>query len=207
VNVAIVEYGAGNVASVKRAIEFLGATARLARVPDDLADADLAIVPGVGHFQLPAERLDEGWRQAIRGHSDQRRPLLGICLGMQWLFEGSDEAPTSDGLGLIAGRCTRLPEHVKVPHVGWNTLEDRTTESRLLAGLPPETSMYFCHTFAAPLGPSVVATTSHGHRFAAAVERDLVFGVQFHPEKSGDAGLAVLANVLSVARTESNDAR
>jgi len=207
VNVAIVDYGAGNVASVKRAVEVLGATACLARKPEELVAADLTIVPGVGHFRLPADRLDDGWRTAIRAHLERGRPLLGICLGMQWLFEASDEAPDSAGLGLIAGRCTRLPGHVKVPHVGWNTLDDRPAGSRLLAGLSPAASMYFCHTYAAPLGPTVVATTSHGHPFAAAVERGLVFGVQFHPEKSGDAGLKVLANVLSARRNESNDAR
>jgi glutamine amidotransferase len=207
VNVAIVDYGAGNVASVKRAIEVLGATASLARQPEELEAVDLVIVPGVGHFQLPAGRLDDGWRQAIHAHLKRRQPVLGICLGMQWLFEASDEAPGSTGLGLIAGRCTRLPEHVKVPHVGWNTLEDRTAGSRLLAGLSSTASVYFCHTYAAPLGPAVVATTSHGHRFAAAVERDSVFGVQFHPEKSGEAGLKILANVLSAARTGATDAR
>ncbi len=205
-NVAIVDYGAGNVASVKRAVEVLGATATLARTPQELTAVDLTIVPGVGHFRLPAERLDDSWRLAIRAHVERGRPLLGICLGMQWLFDASDEAPDSAGLGLIAGRCTRLPEHVKVPHVGWNTLDDRPAESRLLAGLSPAASMYFCHTYAAPLGPDVVATTSHGHPFAAAVERGLVFGVQFHPEKSGEAGLRVLANVLSATRNESPDA-
>ena len=206
-NVAIVDYGAGNVASVKRAVEVLGATAWLAHMPEELVSADLTIVPGVGHFQLPADRLNDGWRQALRAHLKRRRPLLGICLGMQWLFDASDEAPDSAGLGLIAGRCSRLPGHVKVPHVGWNTLEDRPAGSRLLAGLSPAASMYFCHTYAAPLGPDVVATTSHGYRFAAALERGLVFGVQFHPEKSGTAGLKVLANVLAAVRTESNDAR
>jgi glutamine amidotransferase len=118
---------------------------------------------------------------------------------MQWLFDGSEEDPEVPGLGLIAGRCTKLAGPVKVPHVGWNRL-DAPRRSRLLAGLPGGAQVYFTHSFAAPVTPECVAVTTHAVPFASAVERGLVFGVQFHPEKSGDAGLRILGNFLDAVK-------
>jgi imidazole glycerol-phosphate synthase subunit HisH len=125
--------------------------------------------------------------------------VLGICLGMQWLFEGSDEAPGIRGLGVFGGTCFRLPSNgeLKVPHVGWNRLRIERA-GRLLDGLDDGTYAYFTHSFAAPLVEGTAATAAHGAAFAAAVERDTVFGVQFHPEKSGDAGLRILRNFVEV---------
>ena len=117
---------------------------------------------------------------------------------MQWLFEGSDEAPDLPGFGLLAGRCFRLPDIVKVPHVGWNTLDGAQHSPRLLRDLPPGAMAYFTHSFAAPIGDAMAAVTTHGTSFAAAIERGRVFGTQFHPEKSGATGLRVLANFMAV---------
>jgi glutamine amidotransferase len=127
-------------------------------------------------------------------------PLLGICLGLQWLFDGSEEAPGIPGLGLMTGRCFRLTGAVKVPHVGWNTLDRTGRPSRLLDGVPASASAYFTHSFAAPVGDDAVATTTHGTPFASVVERGRTFGVQFHPEKSGTTGLRILANFLAIVR-------
>ena len=130
-------------------------------------------------------------------------PLFGICVGMQWLFEGSDEAPGVDGLGVMKGRIARLDgnaeQRLKVPHVGWNAL-DFTRQARLLDGLDSGAQVYFTHSYAAPVTAECVAATTHANTFAAAVERGNVFGVQFHPEKSGDAGLQILRNFLEIAR-------
>ena len=141
------------------------------------------------------------WRQAIGSAVESGTPLLGICVGMQWLFEGSEEAPDVPGLGVLPGRCRLLQgdadRRLKIPHVGWNALELPRT-SRLLAGLASGAYVYFTHSFAAPVTPDCVASTTHTDSFAAAVERDSVFGVQFHPEKSGDAGLQILRNYLEL---------
>jgi imidazole glycerol-phosphate synthase subunit HisH len=122
--------------------------------------------------------------------------LFGICLGLQWLFESSTEAPDVPGLGLMRGQCERLPSIVKVPHVGWNSLAP-TRPSRLLDGIPDEAQVYFTHSYAAPITDDCIAATMHGRSFAAAVERDRICGVQFHPEKSGDVGLQVIRNFLT----------
>jgi imidazole glycerol-phosphate synthase subunit HisH len=154
-------------------------------------------VPGVGHFEATAA-LEGEWRTAIGAAVAAGRPLLGICLGMQWLFEGSEEAPDLAGLGIFEGRCTRLLPNdaaLKVPHVGWNALE-ATGRSPLLSGLETGAQMYFTHSYAAPVTRDCVARACHDVAFAAAVARDRVWGVQFHPEKSGAAGLRVLRNFL-----------
>jgi glutamine amidotransferase len=164
--------------------------------PQDLDRASGIIVPGVGNFGATAA-LENGWRKAIMIRLRAGVPLFGICLGMQWLFEGSDEAPGVSGLGVLGGRCKKLSGRVKVPHVGWNDL-DMPKPSRLLCGVPGGAQVYFTHSFAAPVTAECVAVTTHAVPFAAAVERDLVFGVQFHPEKSSDAGLRILRNFLDV---------
>jgi glutamine amidotransferase len=198
-SIALIDYGAGNLTSVVKGLRAVGADVRIVAALDDLSDAHAVVVPGVGHFSATASLTLE-WRRAIRQAIDRGTPLLGICLGLQWLFEGSDEAPGQPGLGFLPGRCFRLSGNVKVPHVGWNTLEFSLPSSRLLDGVSGGASAYFTHSYAAPLGPATAAATTHGLPFAAAIERDRVFGVQFHPEKSGATGLRILGNFMTVVR-------
>jgi imidazole glycerol-phosphate synthase subunit HisH len=201
--IALIDYGAGNLTSVKKALTSLWAGFTVPAAPHDVDTAAGLIVPGVGHFAA-TRALDASWRDAISSAVRTGRPLLGICLGMQWLYEGSEEEPELPGLGALAGQCRLLSgnqaERLKIPHVGWNALETPKS-SRLLAGLRSGTYVYFTHSFAAPVTDDCVAATTHAERFAAAVERDNVFGVQFHPEKSGDAGLQILRNFLECCRT------
>ncbi len=259
--IALIDYGAGNLTSVKKALAAVGADVVVPRDPSELAQAAAVIVPGVGHFQATAA-LDERWREAILASVAAGRPLLGICLGMQWLFDGSAEAPDIPGLGILSGRCEllgrgaladrpggfrtmvgpdlergpqvslltrgdpctppslkpgpRLPAFragvrarssltgppasgpqspLKVPHVGWNSLHV-IRSSALLEGIDDGAQVYFTHSYAAPITADCVASTIHGDQFAAVVERECIFGVQFHPEKSGDVGLRILKNFL-----------
>jgi imidazole glycerol-phosphate synthase subunit HisH len=198
--IALIDYGAGNLTSVRKGFHAAGADLMTPTEPGDLDRASGIVVPGVGNFGATAA-LAGGWMNAIRAAAERGVPLLGICLGMQWLFEGSDEAPDVPGLGLIAGHCTRLPQTggLKVPHVGWNSLH-RPRDSRLLGGIAEATQVYFTHSFAAPVTSEAAATCEHGTAFAAAVERDHVFGVQFHPEKSSEAGIRILRNFVAAAR-------
>jgi glutamine amidotransferase len=196
VSLALIDYGAGNLTSVVKGFTAAGAEVRVATSPDDLAGASGLVIPGVGHFDA-TRALDEPWRRAVRDRLEAGVPLLGICLGMQWLFEGSDEAPDVPGLGVFRGRCFRLPDLLKVPHVGWNTLEIQDPASRLLHDVPAGAMAYFTHSYAAP-GAGAAAVTTHGVPFASAVERGRVFGTQFHPEKSGSAGLRMLANFVGI---------
>jgi imidazole glycerol-phosphate synthase subunit HisH len=198
--IALIDYGAGNLTSVRKGFAAAGADLLTPNDPADLARADGIVVPGVGNFAATAA-LEGAWTSAIRNAVNAGMPLLGICLGMQWLFEGSDEAPGVSGLGVIAGTCTRLPrkDALKVPHVGWNSLH-APRPSQLLAGVDEGTQVYFTHSYAAPVTPESAATCEHGARFAAAVERDHIFGVQFHPEKSSDAGIRILRNFVAAAR-------
>ena len=192
--IALVDYGAGNLTSVRKGFAAVGAGLVTPASPSDLSGVGAIVVPGVGHFQATSP-LGGEWRAAILDAVRQGTPLLGICLGLQWLFESSTEADEVPGLGLMAGRCERLPPVVKVPHVGWNSL-DFTRDSRLLANIADGAEVYFTHAYAAPITADCIAATTHGRPFAAAVERDNVSGVQFHPEKSGDVGLTVLRNFL-----------
>ena len=198
-NVAILDYGAGNVTSVTKALRHLGAAPRIATNPHALAGADGIVVPGVGHFARTTA-IDVAMRRALRRAVEAGTPLLGICLGLHWLFEGSTEAPDAAGLGIFQGRCSALhgSPGIKVPHVGWNEIEVTANGSRLLNGLDNRTYAYFCHSYAAECGDRTAGVTSHGGAFSAVVERDAVFGVQFHPEKSGAVGLQVLWNFLRV---------
>lgn len=208
--IALIDYGAGNLTSVRKALSALGAEYATPAAPAELAQARGIIVPGVGHFAA-TRALDERWRNSILAQTRRGVPLFGICLGMQWLFEGSDEAPDLPGLALIGGRCSKLPDRsshgghngkVKVPHVGWNSLHAPALSvvegSQLLAGVVDGAQVYFTHSYAAPVTSECVAVTTHASPFAAAVERDVVFGVQFHPEKSGEIGLRILRNFLNV---------
>jgi imidazole glycerol-phosphate synthase subunit HisH len=190
--IAIVDYGAGNLASVMKGLRAAGAEPRVARGPRDLAGTIGIVIPGVGHFDA-TRSLDAAWRGAIRSLLDRDVPLLGICLGMQWLFEGSDEAADVPGLGLLPGRVFRLTGPVKVPHVGWNGVST-IGPSPLLAGVPDGAETYFTHTYAAPLTAAAVARTDHGVPFASIVDDGRAAGMQFHPEKSGRVGIRLLAN-------------
>jgi imidazole glycerol-phosphate synthase subunit HisH len=198
--IALVDYGAGNLTSVRKALTALGADFIVPATPEECRRARGLIVPGVGNFGATA-RLDGPWRDAISGAAAAGLPLFGICVGMQWLFEGSDEAPAAAGLGTIAGRIARLSgdadHRLKVPHVGWNSLDFRGP-ARLLQGLTSGAQVYFTHSYAAPVTVECVASTTHANTFSSVVERDNIFGVQFHPEKSGDAGLTILRNFLEV---------
>ena len=198
--IALIDYGAGNLTSVRKALSALGAEYAIPASPSELARASGVIVPGVGHITATAA-LDGAWRDAIAASVERRVPLFGLCLGMQWLFEASDEDPDVRGLGAIRGRITRLrgdrERRIKVPHVGWNALDFTERPSRLLRGLTSGAQVYFTHSYAAPVTPEAVALTTHGDEtFASVVERDNVFGVQFHPEKSGDPGLQIVRNFL-----------
>jgi imidazole glycerol-phosphate synthase subunit HisH len=197
VRIALIDYGAGNLTSVVKGLEAVGAEVELVSHVDRVASARALVVPGVGHFSA-TKSLDGEWRDAIKDAMARGIPLLGICLGLQWLFDGSAEAPEVPGLGFIAGDCFRIEGAVKVPHVGWNTLQRTDRPSRLLEGIASGASAYFTHSYAAPCVDETVAVTTHAVPFSAAVERDRVFAVQFHPEKSGPTGLRMLANFLRV---------
>jgi len=191
--IAIVDYGAGNVTSVKRALEHIGRECSVTADSAALERAERIIVPGVGHFRATEAFASTGLGAALEREIAQGTPVLGICLGMQWLFESSDEAPELSGLAVFRGRCQAFPVTVKSPHVGWDQLEIGGT-SRLLAGLSSGVFVYFTHGYAAPLVKETVARCSYGAPHTAALERGNLFAVQFHPEKSGDAGLAILEN-------------
>lgn len=195
-NIALIDYRAGNLTSVRKGFAAIGETLFTPSAPGDLDDADAIVLPGVGHFGATAA-LTEDWRAAIGDNVGDGTPLLGICLGLQWLFEGSEESPELAGFGALPGRCFRLPPPVKVPHVGWNSL-GLVGQPSLLNGIEDGTQVYFTHSYAAPITNDTVASTTHGTAFAAAVQRGRICGVQFHPEKSGEAGLQVLRNFVAL---------
>lgn len=215
--IALIDYKAGNLTSVKKALATIGADVFVPATPGELADAQGIIVPGVGHFGA-TRALDAAWTAAILGRVGEGRPLFGICLGMQWLFEGSDEAPDAPGLGLLAGRCYKLGQvrlkadatmtsgvrlqpdpPIKIPHVGWNSLT-LTREASIVEGVPQGSQVYFTHSYVAPVTDDTVAVAEHGEPFAAIVQHGQIAGVQFHPEKSGDVGLRILRNFLDLVR-------
>jgi glutamine amidotransferase len=198
--IALIDYGAGNLTSVRKGFAAAGAELFTPANPAELGKARGIVVPGVGNFAATAA-LEGSWTDAIRESIGRGVPLLGICLGLQWLFEGSEEAPEVKGLGAIAGRCARLPqtEGLKVPHVGWNSLHV-PRPSRLLHGVDENTQVYFTHSYAAPVTTEAAATCEHGATFAAAVETAGIFGVQFHPEKSSDAGIRIVRNFVAATR-------
>jgi glutamine amidotransferase len=194
--IAVLDYGAGNLTSVLKGLRAAGADVVVVQDASSLAAANAIVVPGVGHFGATGG-IDVAARNAIRDALGRGRPLLGICLGMQYLFEGSTEAPDARGLGLFPGHCGLLPPTEKVPHVGWNDLRF-VRSSRLLENVPDGSLVYFTHSYAAPITDVCVAATDYSTRFAAAVERGNVFGVQFHPEKSGEAGMRILRNFVAL---------
>jgi imidazole glycerol-phosphate synthase subunit HisH len=218
--IALIDYHAGNLTSVHKALATIGADVFVPASPGDLADTSGIIVPGVGHFGA-TRTLDQPWIDAILARVGEGRPLFGICLGMQWLFEGSDEAPELAGLGLLAGRCYRLgdvrlkpdttdnaddgggrvrvqADRIKIPHVGWNSMAIQR-EASIVDGVKTGSQVYFTHSYVAPVTGDTVAVTEHGEAFAAVVQRGYIGGVQFHPEKSGDVGLQILRNFVELA--------
>ena len=195
--IAIVDYGAGNLLSVKKAFDWLGQECTITSDPTEVKKAAKIVLPGVGHFASTAALKKSGLQDAISEAINQRIPFLGICVGMQWMFEGSSESPETPGLGALHGACERFPATVKSPHVGWNNLQVAES-SRLFRGLPASPFVYFTHSFRTPLVEVTTACCEYGGRFSAAVERDNLFGVQFHPEKSGENGLKLLANFCAL---------
>jgi glutamine amidotransferase len=197
--IAVLDYGIGNLRSAEKALRHLGADAVLTREPAVVDRAAGVVLPGVGAFGSCMRALAaSGLEPAARAALADGRPFLGICVGMQMLFDGSDEAPEVRGLGVVPGRVRRLPDRVVLPHMGWNTVAARPG-SRLLAGLGEAPWLYFVHSYAGePDDPAVVAgTTDHGGSFTAAVEAGPLWATQFHPEKSGAAGLALLGNFVA----------
>jgi glutamine amidotransferase len=190
--IAIVDYGAGNLNSVKKAFDYLGAVIVVTDQPETLTAANKIVFPGVGHFSS-LRALDNGLRQALLEAASAGKPSLGICLGMQWLFQGSEECVEITGAGIFPGKCHHFPSSVKSPHVGWNSLSIQPG-SRLLRGVAQDSFVYYTHSYHAPVAAETTAVSEYGIQFAAAVEQGNIFGVQFHPEKSGDVGLAILKN-------------
>jgi imidazole glycerol-phosphate synthase subunit HisH len=190
--IAIVDYGAGNVTSVKKALQHLGVAAEVTSDAQVIRAAEKLVVPGVGHFNR-CQTLNRQLRLPLLEAFAENKPFLGICVGMQWLYEGSAEAPETSGAGMFAGECSRFPPGIKCPHVGWNQIDVRK-DSRLLRGIESGAFVYYTHSYRAPVTEETIATTEYGDEFAAAVERDRVFAVQFHPEKSGATGLKILEN-------------
>ena len=194
--IAIVDYGAGNISSVKKAFEHLGAQIEVTSDAKVIVAADKIAVPGVGHFNRCAA-LNEILKAPIMEAIARGVPFLGICVGMQWLFLGSTESPETPGAGLFYSQCSRFPASVKSPHVGWNQI-DVIPDSRLLRNVPDHAFVYFTHSYRAPVIGGTTASAEYGGAFSAAVERDNIFGVQFHPEKSGAAGLTILENFCAL---------
>ena len=191
--IAIVDYGAGNLVSVKKALDWLNQESMITNDPDVISKSHKIILPGVGHFSSTGALCRSGAHQAIGESVRNGTPFLGICVGMQWMFEGSEEAPGTAGSGMFQGKCLRFPSTAKLPHVGWNDLKISET-SRLFQGVPQSSLVYFTHSYFVPVVEPTVACCDYGQSFSAAVENDNLFGAQFHPEKSGDVGLKLLAN-------------
>ncbi len=196
----LIDYGAGNVTSVARALRRLGAEVCCTNRPEEIASAKCLILPGVGHCAALISSLDaHSLRQPLIEAIAQSTPFLGICLGLQALYENSEEAPALAGLGLLQGRVTHLPQNVKLPHMGWNQLRSLRA-SRLLDGIASDAYFYFAHSYAAPAGGAeTAAVCAHGCEFTAVLETKRIFGVQFHPEKSGSPGAKLLENFMRIA--------
>ncbi len=189
--IAVVDYGMGNLHSVARAVERVGGTPHVTDDPVEVSKADALVVPGVGRFGACMRNLTrQGLDTAIRGFAASERPVFGVCLGMQVLFKRSEEDPEK-GLGIIPGQARKLPPTVKVPHMGWNTVH-WVEPHPYVEGIPNDTRFYFVHSYAADAVAGVtVGATDYGRPFSAAIAKGNVFATQFHPEKSGDAGLAI----------------
>jgi len=195
--IAVLDYGIGNLRSAQKALERVGADAVLTADPATVAGADAVVLPGVGAFGRCMEALRAaGLEEPARAAIDAGKPFLGICVGMQMLYEGSEEDPQVEGMGVLAGHVRRLPDDVKRPQMQWNVL-DRQAEPAMFAGLDEPTWVYFVHSYAPEPSPDVVATCDYGGPVVAAVARDRLWATQFHPEKSGANGLRLLANFVA----------
>jgi imidazole glycerol-phosphate synthase subunit HisH len=194
--IAVLDYGAGNVGSVIKAVQYLGYPVHPVERPELANGAEKYILPGQGHFgQMMQALAERRLLEALLKKIEAGKPFLGICLGLQALYESSEEAPGFRGLGLLPGRVTRFEGVFKVPHVGWSRSE-WSGGSRLLSGVAPSSFVYYCHSYYGPVTAETTARTEYGRTFSAAVEKDNVWAVQFHPEKSGEVGLRVLRNFL-----------
>ncbi len=201
--VTVVDYKAGNLTSVMKALRFLGAEVCVATQADELERATRIVLPGVGHFAATVRLDRSGMTAAIRGAIARGVPFLGICVGMQWLYAGSTEAPEQPGMGYFTEQVTRFPDGAedgaeKVPHVGWNQLE-LLRATPLLKGVESGDFAYFTHAWRADVSQETIVTTQYMGQFSAACQRGNVCGVQFHPEKSGATGLKILRNFLEMA--------
>jgi glutamine amidotransferase len=196
--IAVIDYKAGNLTSVMKALDALGCQATVTADPEVVRRAKKVILPGVGHFQATQLLQEIGLAAAVGEAVGRGVPFLGICVGLQWLFEGSTEAPAVSGLGVFGGQCERFAPGVKVPHVGWNEVRV-DPQSRLMRGVENGAFVYYSHSFRAPVVTETVAVTTYGGAFSGAVERGNVMGVQFHPEKSGTTGMRVLRNFVELA--------
>lgn len=197
--ITVVNYGAGNLRSVANTLEALGARYAVTQDARAVEEAEAVVLPGVGHFGQMMEALDRlGLRDALARKARSGAPLLGICLGLQAMFETSEEAPEQKGLGLFPGAVRRFPSGVRCPHMGWNTVR-AVRAARLLEGLGPAPYFYFANSYYCPAGAHAAALCDYGAEFCALLESGNVFGVQFHPEKSGPAGLAMMRNFLRLA--------
>ncbi len=200
--IAIIDYDAGNLKSVAKALSFLGREAEITRDPKKILSADKVVLPGVGAFGDAMARLKQyGLIPVIRQVADQGTPFLGICLGLQLMFEGSEESEGVEGLGLLKGRILRIPDStgLKIPHMGWNSLDIRP-DTRLFAGISSGEYVYFVHSYylRAEEEEAVAAVSEYGVRIHAAVEKGCLYACQFHPEKSGDVGLKILRNFVEL---------
>jgi imidazole glycerol phosphate synthase glutamine amidotransferase subunit len=199
VTIALIDYGAGNVTSVERALQRLGATCQRVIQPEGFASATAIILPGVGHYAAIIRALDsQNLRAPLLEAIRRGVPFLGICLGLQALYASSEEAPNLIGLSLLSNGVKCLPDTVKLPHMGWNRLRI-VNPSPLLEGIGESDYFYFAHTFAAKHSQEAVALCDYGTSFTAALQRDNLFATQFHPEKSGAAGARLLQNFLRLA--------
>ena len=193
----VIDYQTGNLNSACKSLRAVGADLLITQRPEDLKDAARIVLPGVGHFASTERLMTSGIGDALRERVDQGVPFLGICVGVQWLFAGSTEAPDTRGLGVFPEVCERFPAGIKSPHVGWNSLQ-LVHESRLLLDLPASPYVYFTHSYRAPVMDATAAVTNYGGAFSAVVEKDHWMAVQFHPEKSGAVGLKILENFMKV---------
>jgi glutamine amidotransferase len=202
--IAVIDYKAGNLTSVVKALDYLGAREIVVtQDPAVVLAASKVVLPGVGHFQATRLLSELGITEAVRESVAKGAWFLGVCVGLQWLFEGSTEAPQAAGLGHFEGRCERFPAlfegaELKSPHVGWNSIENVRADSKLLRGVQDGGFVYYTHSWRAPVVHGTAAVTNYGGPFTGVVERENVMGVQFHPEKSAETGLKVLRNFLEL---------